>query len=1077
MRNVRTLNRSFSGGVMSPEMFGRIDDVRFQNGTAKERNFISTPQGPAFNRPGTEFVRSSKDATKRAILIPFKHSAGQTFCLEFSRSTVDNREIGYIRFHTDAATLQYSTPPDYVAPLSLSGVNLDPTNTIDFPSAHGLVTGDPIVWSVSGGALPTPLVASTIYYAIRMDADTIKVASTRENALALTGITLTAAGSGDRKMHYAYEPGDLAKWNGVGGPFNVYCMGRPWDTHTDHPPTDTNYWYREPADLTYEVPHFYSETALFEMTYAGSNDVLSLAHRDRPLTELRRLGATRWVLANVTGSASIAAPTGVFVTSFFGDRVQVSSVTIANPGVLTLASDLAVIVGDGVYVSEINISPIGGLVNNRFYVVHTRPSATTMTLRDVETGVPIDTTGGATETFFVRAADLSTEETQVYVVTAVLPTGEESIASAAVTATNNLFVAGSYNTITWAAVPGAARYRIYRKERNLYGNVGTVDATATLSFKDDGITPDLGVTPPLVDTLLGTSSGITFDTTNERVNWTAHGLPAGMPILFSTGDTLPTEVVLGTTYYVVNPETNSFQVAATPGGTPLTFLTGGSGSHSASSGYWPSAVGYFEGRRVFGGSWVDPQRVGMTRSGTESDMSYHVPTVDDDRISQRLKLREVSLVQHIVPIGDLLLLTNSSEVRVSPVNSDALTPTSFAARPQTFVGASSVQPAVINGAVVYAAARGGHAREMGYRHEERGYITGDISLRAAHLFDGHSIVQMTYAKAPIPVVWMVSSDGRLLGLTYVPEESIGAWHEHDTDGFVESVAAVSEGDEDRLYMVVRRTINGTTVRHIERMALMEFGEVEDGHFVDDGLTFDGTNEVAAQTVTLTGGSWQYGQTVTLTAAAPGIFTTGAPSPDIGDELEFTSGEATYRVRITGVTSVTVATGTLLAAFPAALQGVATAAWAWARDHFSGLSHLEGKTVSILADGVEQDQVVIVGGAIALDAPAIKVHVGLPITAELQTLPAPLQIEAYGQERTVAVTRVKVRVVDSGNFEIGPNDSSLVPAFHADPEGLRSEVVPVNLPNDWSEGGQVFIRQKAPLPLTVVSLGLTVAVGG
>ena len=51
MANVRILQRSFSGGEMSPEMFGRIDDAKYQAGLAKCRNFIVKPQGPAENRP------------------------------------------------------------------------------------------------------------------------------------------------------------------------------------------------------------------------------------------------------------------------------------------------------------------------------------------------------------------------------------------------------------------------------------------------------------------------------------------------------------------------------------------------------------------------------------------------------------------------------------------------------------------------------------------------------------------------------------------------------------------------------------------------------------------------------------------------------------------------------------------------------------------------------------------------------------------------------------------------------------------------------------------------------------------
>ena len=75
MANTRSYNRAFSGGVMSPEMFGRIDDVKFQTGAAKLRNFIATPQGPAENRPGFSFVREVKDSAKKVRLILNKKSS------------------------------------------------------------------------------------------------------------------------------------------------------------------------------------------------------------------------------------------------------------------------------------------------------------------------------------------------------------------------------------------------------------------------------------------------------------------------------------------------------------------------------------------------------------------------------------------------------------------------------------------------------------------------------------------------------------------------------------------------------------------------------------------------------------------------------------------------------------------------------------------------------------------------------------------------------------------------------------------------------------------------------------------
>ena len=92
MASIRTLQRSFAGGEVSPEMFGRIDDGKYQTGLAKALNFITKPQGPAENRAGFQFVRAVKDSTKKVRLIPFTYSTTQTMVIEVG--------AGYFRFHT-----------------------------------------------------------------------------------------------------------------------------------------------------------------------------------------------------------------------------------------------------------------------------------------------------------------------------------------------------------------------------------------------------------------------------------------------------------------------------------------------------------------------------------------------------------------------------------------------------------------------------------------------------------------------------------------------------------------------------------------------------------------------------------------------------------------------------------------------------------------------------------------------------------------------------------------------------------------------------------------------------------------
>lgn len=814
MPSVRTLIRSFAGGEMSPEMFGRIDDVKFQSGAATMRNFIATPQGPAENRPGTTYVREVKDSTKRTRLIPFTFSTTQTMVIEVG--------AGYFRFHTNGATLLAGSPAAY------------------------------------------------------------------------SGAT-------------AYVIGDLVSSSGV----NYYCIANT----TGNAPPNATYWYPLPS-AAYEIPNPYAEADLFDIHHVQSSDVLTLVHPNYPPRELRRQGATQWVLSTINFGAPISPPGTVTATA----SGHTSSKYTYSYKVTAIASD------------EIN----------------------------------------------------------------------ESIGSSTASASGNLLETGGIVTISWSSVTGASLYRVYKLQGGVFGYIGQ---TSGSSIIDDNIAPDLSVSPPNYDNVF------------------------------------------------------------------------------ASSNNYPGAVSYFEQRRSFAGTINDPQKMWMTKSGTESNMSYSLPIKDDDRIAFKVAAREANTIRHIVPLSQLVLLTSAAEWRVTSVNSDAITPTSISVQPQSYIGASNVQPSIINNAMVYCAARGGHVRELGYSWQSNGFITGDLSLRAAHLFDDYEIVDMSYSKAPKPIIWFVSSSGYLLGLTYVPEQQIGAWHWHDTEGEFESCTTVAEGAEDVLYIIVRRTINGVSKRYVERMNTRKFTNQADAFFVDCGATYNGTNTTATTVTVTTGAGWTPADTLTITAST-GIFTYPGTS-DVGDQIIFTGSDGVkYLLTINGTSSSTVATARVNRTLAAEFRATPVSAYSFARNAISGLTWLEGKTVSILIDGAVHPRRVVTSGAITLEQPGTIIHIGLPYESDLQTLPMAMQIDgAFGQGRVKNVNKVAMRVYRSSGIFIGPNEDALIEAKqrtsepYGSPPALKSQDIDINLTADWTDGGQVYIRQQDPLPLTIINLSFEVAIGG
>ena len=479
-------------------------------------------------------------------------------------------------------------------------------------------------------------------------------------------------------------------------------------------------------------------------------------------------------------------------------------------------------------------------------------SHATFTGTNADKGEPTYTLSGnlsqafwyASPTTKCRLSSLNDELEQEYVVTSIDINNEESPASESLVVENNLYVSGAFTTISWNGSPGAERYRVYKKLSGLYGFIGETDEN---EFKDDNIGPDMSVTPPITDASMRKKHSSSYHSGSEQlfyaggnyVRWPNHGITNGAPVVFSTTDRMP-GVEEGKTYYVINKSDDTFQITATEGSSVIVDMTGDSvGRHTAISGSFPGATTYHEGRRIFGGSKAFPQDIYMSASGTEADMSYSIPTVDSDRIYFRIAAREQSRVRHILPLARLLVLTDSTEYQVTPANDDILTPSSVSVRPQSFIGAGAATPALVNNTTVFAAARGGHVRELGYSSAVLGYLTGDLSIRAAHLFDGYTIKDMAYSKAPIPIVWCVSSSGKLLGVTYVPEEKVSAWFQcTTTNGTFESVVSVPEGDEDAVYVAVKRGDK----RYIERLASIYRGGTENlsnAFFVDSGVTYEG----------------------------------------------------------------------------------------------------------------------------------------------------------------------------------------------------------------------------------------------
>ena len=144
---------------------------------------------------------------------------------------------------------------------------------------------------------------------------------------------------------------------------------------------------------------------------------------------------------------------------------------------------------------------------------------------------------------------------------------------------------------------------------------------------------------------------------------------------------------------------------------------------------------------------------------------------------------------------------------------------------------------------------------------------------------------------------------------------------------------------------------------------------------------------------------------------------------------------------------------------------------------SGLDHLEGEEISILADGSTHPNKTVSSGAIILDRSSTKVKVGLPYTSLLQTM----RIDAgadngTSQSKTKRIYEITARLYESIGIEIGPdlNNMERIP-FRSSANPMDSGVnvftgdKDIEFRGNYETDGFIFVRQAQPLPLTILSL--------
>lgn len=293
-----------------------------------------------------------------------------------------------------------------------------------------------------------------------------------------------------------------------------------------------------------------------------------------------------------------------------------------------------------------------------------------------------------------------------------------------------------------------------------------------------------------------------------------------------------------------------------------------------SAGNYPRAVTFFQQRLFFGGTDNAPSKFWGTKSGNYEDMT--IGTADGDALSFVVASGsgKVPVINWLASADDLIIGTLGSVFRATGGNFQAITPTNIDVRERSSRGTDEQRPLVVDTAVLYVHRLQRTLYELAYQLQVDGYRAGDLTILSEHITKG-GITQIAYQQEPDSIIWAVRSDGTLLGVTYERDQDVVGWHRHQLggSGVVESVAVIpGASGSDEVWMVVRRTINGATVRYVELMDTEAWRELPLGteteiltamkscHYVDSGLTYSG-----AATTTIRGLEHLIGETVSVLA--------------------------------------------------------------------------------------------------------------------------------------------------------------------------------------------------------------------
>lgn len=528
-------------------------------------------------------------------------------------------------------------------------------------------------------------------------------------------------------------------------------------------------------------------------------------------------------------------------------------------------------------------------------------------------------------------------------------------------------------------------------------------------------------------------------------------------------------------------------VEAEPDGSAGALATGPAATtdwaEGAFSGYrgYPKTCVFHAGRLYYANTEYEPQKVwGSNLYGYDN---FDVGSAgDDEAVSFEIATEERTAILWMSSSSKSLMLgSTGGTFSVAGTNSAVITPDDIQVARDTNYGVSGLEPKRISSFLYYVQRNLRKVRELSYWYDTDSQRSLDMTLLAEHIIkDGDVAIQMDHQQAPNDRLWIVRDDGQLVVLTRNPEQEVMGWArvvagtDSTSEGKFESVVVIPKAsDDDQVWGVVNRTIDGTTKRFLEFFSVEDFDDDWDAIRVDCSLTLDSP-------VTISGAT--SAEPVVITATSHG-FSNGdqvkidnvVGMTELNGQYFLVANKADNTFELTDLDGVDI-DGTEYTDYVSGgeVREMVTA--------ISGLGHLEGETVTVQVDGSipSTETYLVSSGAITLSQKAAVVHVGLPYTGTIRLLKlSDGSPTGTGQTKNRRIFGITFRVDRSLGLSVGrdaSNQDTLIPyAFDDDdmPPDLHTGDFPEDRPKHfktgWGTSDEVVIIQNKPLPAHILAI--------